>query len=109
MTTNYEIKQVMYYEPANKVWGWMVPTNGNNVKDFQHVAFAFWAVMGKSISVNKHRGWKPSLHMDAIAKKKINNKYVELPVNEFVKMWPEVNDAIEQKMLFMMLSDGFNG
>ena len=93
MVTNYEIKQVMYYEPGNKVWGWMVPTAGNNMRDKNHVAFAFWAVVGKSISVNKHNSWKPSIHMDVIAKKKIANKYVELPVDEFVKMWPSVNDV----------------
>ncbi len=108
MSENYEIKQVMYYEPGNKIWGWMVPTNGNNMKQFQHTAFAFWAVVGKSISVNKHNSWKPSIHMEGLVKKKSQNKYVEITTEQLREMWPNVDDAIEQKMLFMMLSDGFN-
>ena len=98
----------MYNEATNKVWGWMVPAAGNPMQNKQHTAFAFWAVVGKSISVNKHSGWKPSLHMDAIAKKKVQNQYTEIPVGQLETMWPDIHDAIEQKMLFMQLSDGFN-
>jgi len=108
MTANYEIKQVMYYEPGNKIWGWMVPTSGTNVRNYQQVAFAFWAIVGKTISVNKHSSWKPSIQMDVLAKKKAQNQYVEITADQLKSMWPNIDEAIEQKMLFMMLSDGFD-
>ena len=54
---NYEIKHVSYYEPGNKIWGWMAPTAASNIKNHTQIAYAFWAIVGKTVSLNKHTGW----------------------------------------------------
>lgn len=105
---NYEIKHVSYYEPGNKIWGWMVPTADSKIKNFEQVAYAFWAVVGKTVSLNKHIGWKPAIQMTQLEKKKADNKYVQLTEEQIAAMWPDLHDAIEQRMLFMTLSDGFD-
>jgi hypothetical protein len=105
---NYEIKHVSYYEPGNKIWGWMTPTADSKIKNYEQVAYAFWAVVGKTVSLNKHTGWKPAIQMTQLEKKKADNKYVQLTEEQITAMWPDLHDAIEQRMLFMTLSDGFD-
>ena len=100
-----ELRFIARYEPSNKVWGWytdLVDVDG--VK--RRYAFAFWAVIGKTISIKRHPLWGRSNLRD-LEKQKITNKYFEITEAELLERWPSFWDDLEQRLLFVSLSDGW--
>lgn len=108
----YPIKFLCHYEPMDKVWGWILPPQPESPKNLYssdwrgpHVSYAFWAVVGKTITVKTHSYYnKGSMH--GLEKRKITNKYVEIPVDEMLQRWPGFWDQLEQAIIFHKLSEG---
>lgn len=108
----YPVKFLCYYEPMDKIWGWVLPPQ----KEKPHspyssawrepqLCYAFWAVMNKSISINTHHYHnKGSMH--GLERRKITNKYVEIPVETLLERWPNFGDQLEQAIIFHKLSEG---
>lgn len=102
----FRIHFVAHYGPTNKVWGWLT-TDDTNGK----YAYAFWAVVGKTISFKRHqtyghrdfgRGWMRNL--EAI---KLANKYEQIGCEQLLSMWPGFMEALAMRYTFMQLSNGF--
>ena len=108
---DYEINFVSWYEPSNKVWGWFTTkqaqtllVNGDTAKRVKRPreVFAFWAVIGKTITIKRHRPWQNN--MDWLKRKKIEGKYVEITPMEFDALWTTFSDDIDQRMMLLRLS-----
>ena len=109
----YPIKFLCHYEPMDKIWGWILPphTADDPVLSYSsswrepHTAYAFWAVVGKTITVKTHHYHnKGSMH--GLEKRKIANKYVEMPVDDLLTRWPTFWEQLEQAIIFHKLSEG---
>ena len=109
----YPVKFICHYEPMDKVWGWILPPQYDkplpNAYSSSwrepHTAYAFWAVVGKTITVKTHHYHnKGSMH--GLEKRKIANKYVEMPVDDLLIRWPTFWEQLEQAIIFHKLSEG---
>lgn len=108
----YPVKFLCYYEPMDKIWGWVLPSRPEPMKPAYssgwhtpQTAYAFWAVMSKTISVNSHAYWRKG-DMRGLEKRKITNKYSELAVEDLLARWPTFGDELEQAIIFRKLSEG---
>jgi hypothetical protein len=112
---NYPVKFICHYEPMDKVWGWILPPQYDKALPRYspysstgrepHVAYAFWAVMGKAITVKTHQYYnKGSMH--GLEKRKIANKYEEIAVDNLLARWPTFWEQLEQAIIFHKLSEG---
>lgn len=106
--TDVQLQFISYYQPSDKIWGWFTresdqPT-GQARKQW---AYAFWAVVGKTISIKRHRiyGWS---QMQALEETKVANKYMKLSEAELLQRWPSFHDDMDQRLLFLSLSSGFD-
>ena len=69
------------------------------------IAYAFWAVVGKTISIKSHAYYnKGSMH--ALERRKINNKYVDMPEELILERWPAFVEQLEQALIFHKLREG---
>jgi hypothetical protein len=111
----YPVKFICHYEPMDKLWGWILPpqydkalpqtSSYSSTQREPHVAYAFWAVVGKTITVTSHHYYnKGSMH--GLEKRKITNKYVEMPVDSVLERWPTFWEQLEQAIIFHKLSEG---
>lgn len=66
------------------------------------IAFCFWAVCGKTISIKKHVYRYGE--MELLAKKKIGNGYKQITTEELCGMWPGFYDDLHRKVIFETLS-----
>lgn len=101
----FNIHFLAYYEPTNKIWGWMTTTGTSNTKH----AYAFWSVVGKTISFKRHqiysmygKGWMKGLETG-----KLDNKYVEITQEDLLSMWPDFMESLGYRFTYMQLSNGF--
>jgi hypothetical protein len=110
----YPIKFICHYDAMDKVWGWILPPQYDDTKSPTYyggaryqpkTAYAFWAVVGKIITVKTHQYYnKGSMH--GLEKRKIANKYVEIPVEDLLARWPQFWEQLEQAVIFHKLSEG---
>jgi hypothetical protein len=108
----YKIKFLCYYEPMDKIWGWLLPSQQEPMQPTYssgwhspQTAYAFWAVTGKTIRVNTHAYYRKG-DMHGLERRKIGNKYVEMPVDELLERWPQFWEQLEQAIIFHKLSEG---
>ena len=110
---HYPLKFLCHYDAMDKVWGWILPPQYDKplVNPYSsawrepHTAYAFWAVVGKIITVKTHQYYnKGSMH--GLEKRKIANKYVEIPVDDLLARWPQFWEQLEQAIIFHKLSEG---
>jgi hypothetical protein len=105
----FNIRFLAHYEPTNKIWGWMTVDGGS---DARH-AYAFWSVVGKTISFKRHtvhgysirgygKGW-----MSSIESAKLENKYVEISLEDLLSMWPDFMESLGYRFTYLQLSNGF--
>ena len=103
----FKLHFVARYEPTNKVWGWMTISD-----DISHSAYAFWAVIGKTISFKKHRiyGYRGTDYriMNGLEVAKLENKYVKMTEEELLELWPDFKEAMSNRYTFMQLANGFD-
>lgn len=110
--SKYLVNFLCYYEPMDKIWGWILPPQYNKTLINQHhswrnpqIAYAFWAVVGKTISIKSHAYYnKGSMH--ALERRKINNKYVDMPEELILERWPAFVEQLEQALIFHKLREG---
>lgn len=102
----FELHFVARYEPTNKVWGWVTFPS-----DRYDCAYAFWSVIGKTISFKKHRLYGPrgvgSRTMQVLETAKLENKYVKISEEELLELWPDFRESFSNRYTFMQLANGF--
>lgn len=109
-TENHHLVFVSYYESSNKIWGWFAPrdqqwrrsAHRSNVRA-AHDIFAFWAVVGKTITVHRHR-WRGNINQTKA--KKLAGKYEEIDQLRLSQLWPSFFGDMDRHMLWLSLSDG---
>jgi len=109
----YPLKFLCHYETMDKVWGWILPPQQDILKPNPYgsspykprTAYAFWAVVGKTIRVNRHDYWSKG-NMSGLEKRKIANKYSEMAVDDLLARWPTFWEQLEQAIVFHKLSEG---
>lgn len=99
----YKIIKLAVYRPNNKVWGWLIHREPDRGKVW---AYAFWGVVGKTISLNRHHGYH-NLLARRLLMKKIKNKYEEIPPAELISMWPDFYEQLEHRFIYYNISNGF--
>lgn len=99
-----EFRWIGYCEANNKVWGWFVDTNSPLSKNRygSNEIYCFWSVVGKTISLNKER--RSSWDIEAVQKKKVDNKYVQITEDQLVEMWPDFRESLANRMIFATLA-----
>jgi hypothetical protein len=103
------IKNLAYYPPNNKIWGWMLASSSDMTEPGirgKIYAYTFWAVAGKTISFNRHVWWNDN-HMMRLLAAKIKNKYVDITQSDLIELWPDFHDNLDQRFVFYQLSNGF--
>lgn len=106
--TRLELRFVARYEPTNKVWGWLTLPHEQGKRPAH--AYAWWAVVGKTISFKRHSiygSFQRQHAMTMLEDAKLENKYVRITEEELLDMWPDFHDALANRFLFMQLSNGF--
>lgn len=107
----YDLAFIAFYEPSGKIWGWFTTKdhrnlliNGDSAKRVRRPreTYAFWAVVGKTITIKKHRPWQNNL--DWLKRKKLDGKYVETTADHLYEIWPGFNDDMDQRLLFLRLT-----
>lgn len=108
IANKFEIRWIGYYEPDQKIWGWFINTSENNPNP--HVrnwglrnCYCFWAVCGKTISINKHVMLPHN--MDGLQNKKLANKYQQISEDKLLEMWPSFHGDLHDKFIFASLSE----
>ena len=113
--SKYLINYLCYYEPMDKIWGWLqpnVPTpvnrdrSGYGISDWRSPkkAYAFWGVTGKTVSIKEHHIHnKGSMH--PLELRKIANKYEVMTSDALLERWPLFWDQLEQAMIFHRLRE----
>lgn len=109
MDTNqrYTLKYVAHLPELNKLWGWLVIEQLDNRSQrwgrfrFHTHAYAWWAEVGKTISVNRMP--YNSGYLGHLERKKTQNGYKLLTEENLDEMWPEFREALAQRMLFEVL------
>lgn len=100
----FELRWIGYCEANNKVWGWLVDPKspGANNKYAAKECYCFWSVVGKTISMNKHhyRTWE----MEALEKKKVGNKYLQITEEQLMEMWPTFWGDFHNRFVFATLA-----
>jgi hypothetical protein len=115
ISDRYPVKFICHYEPMDKVWGWTLPPQYDKALPLQspyssrpqepHIAYAFWAVVGKTISVKSHRYYNRG-SLRGLELRKLANKYVEMPGDALLERWPMFWEQLEQALIFHKLSEG---
>ena len=108
----YPIKFICHYDPMDKIWGWVLPPqnesqlarSGSSWRTPQ-AAYAFWGVMGKTITIKSHM-YHNRGSMHALERRKITNKYEEMTIEALLERWPTFWEQLEQSMVFHKLSEG---
>ena len=98
-----ELIFISHYEPSNKIWGWFRSTRKERKPMDLH---AFWAVVGKTITVKRHH-WRSN--MNHVRDKKLAGKYVEISTERLAELWPSFREDLEQQLLFMRLTGELDG
>lgn len=109
---DHEIAFLAYYEPSHKIWGWLAPRHRNDRRSNPWLSdtrrpmeiIAFWAVIGRTITVKRHL-WRSNLNQ--VKTKKLAGKYVEMSTERLLELWPTFVEDMDQRLLFLRLSDGF--
>jgi len=103
--TGYNIRWLGYCEHNDKLWGWFrAPGSGDDGRFGERDSYCFWAVRGKTISMNKHRIWSPH-SMDRMVDAKIKNGYASIKLEDALAMWPTMMEDMQHRFLFLRLSD----
>jgi hypothetical protein len=108
MTPRFELRWVCYYEPEKKLWGWFLDkqsvdkSRGLNQWGIRD-CYCFWAVCGKTISLNKHV-IQPR-NMDKLQYRKLANKYQEISQEDLLSMWPSFHEDLHNRFIFASLSE----
>lgn len=108
VSTRFEIHWVCYYEPEKKVWGWFTDRQVETTDQFRRrwgirECYCFWAVCGKTISLNKHVVLPHN--MDKLQGKKLANKYQKISEDDLLTMWPSFHEDLHNKFIFASLSE----
>lgn len=104
----FELRWVCYYEPEHKLWGWFI--NPKELSSNEQLnrwgmknCYCFWAVCGKTISLNKHLSL--THNMDRLQDKKLANKYQRISEDELIAMWPSFHEDLQNRFIFAKLSE----
>lgn len=109
MHNKFDIRWAGHYAPGNKVWGWFVDTEkaaaaqAANRYWNNRESYCFWAVVGKTISLNKHTGGVWSV--EQLEKKKLANQYQQITTEQLLDMWPDFYQDMHNRYIFATLSD----
>jgi hypothetical protein len=106
----FNIHWICYYEPEKKIWGWFTnPTSDSSQSERSRRqwglkdCYCFWAVCGKTISMNKHVMLPHN--MDKLQDKKLANKYQPITEDELLTMWPSFHEDLHNRFIFASLSE----
>lgn len=107
-TQRFELRWICYYEPENKLWGWFLDSQSENKNNLTRRwgirdCYCFWAVCGKTISLNKHVMLPHN--MDKLQDKKLANKYLEISETDLLAMWPSFHEDLHNRFIFASLSE----
>jgi hypothetical protein len=102
---SHEIKALAWYPKENKIWGWFLPKDGSKPAKY---CYAFWGVIGKTISIKRHNYWNSDRMMREVLRKKLDHKYWKMSQEELLEKWPDFTDCLERTLLFLQLSNGFD-
>lgn len=103
--TGYNIRWLGYCEHTDKLWGWFrAPGSDDDSRFGERDNYCFWAVNGKTISMNKHRAWSPHT-MDKLVEAKVKNGYVSKTTSELIEMWPSFMTDLEHRFIWLKLSE----
>ena len=97
------IQWLGYCEPTNKVWGWFTLSENKSRYKPEEV-YCFWAVKGKTISMNKHKIWS-NKSMDSMIKAKKNNGYTDISVDTMLETWSTMLTEMDEILTFLKLSE----
>lgn len=105
---SFDIHRISYYEADNKIWGWFTDRNKSSSSSGRYgwglrECYCFWAVVGKTISINKH----PLVphNMEVLQKRKLANKYQEITEPELLVLWPTFRQDLSNRYIFATLRD----
>ena len=105
----FDLQWISYYEPDRKIWGWF--TKSDPLDDSETVkrqwglknCYCFWAVCGKTISMNKHLIFPRN--MERLQEKKLSNKYQKITEQDLLAMWPSFYDDLHNRFIFASLKE----
>lgn len=104
----FNLHWICYYEPEKKIWGWFTNPSSDSQPDRRRQwglkdCYCFWAVCGKTISMNKHVMLPHN--MDKLQDKKLANKYQAISEAELLTMWPSFYEDLHNRFVFASLSE----
>lgn len=109
-SSEHKLVFAAYYEPSNKIWGWFETLSKREREvpspPVPYCIYAFWGVVGKTITIKRH-SWRHRL--DHTKSRKLQGKYVEIDQQRLYELWPSFLDDMDQRMLFLSLSDALDG
>ena len=114
--SKYLINYLCYYEPMDKIWGWLQPDVPAPVYQDRRSyssasyrgpkkAYAFWGVIGKTVSIKEHHIHNKG-NMHPFELRKIANKYEVMTPEALLERWPLFWEQLEQAIIFHKLSEG---
>lgn len=103
----YKLRQISYLEANDKLWGWFVLDNGqelgyNGRITYYSYAWCWWCERGKTITVKRHNyniGYMKSLET-----RKSKNGYAVITEAELLQLWPDFREQLDNTMIFELLS-----
>lgn len=93
------------YDIHDKIWGWFFyqdPTASPNPRGAQS-CYVFWAKTGKTPSFKKHSytRWE----IGKLVQTKTDRKYVELSIEDLLKLWPTLYEDLDNRFIFHLLAE----
>jgi len=103
--SRFDINWVGYLETGDKVWGWFYDSQQAVEPMHRRNIYCFWAVRGKTISINKHTHMSSNAINKNLSDAKVKNGYVSKSTSELIEMWPSFMTDLEHRFIWLKLSE----
>lgn len=100
----FKLGWIGYCEYNHKVWVWFTDSQQELTRYSSFTRYCIWGVIHKKLSINSHY-LIPNPSVNDIRRKKEQNGYKSITIDELLIMWPDFYNELERKFIWAKLSD----